>query len=192
MTSPSYIFSNQIFLLSIYISTQEIMLLDPLAVEIGLIYESCNLIGQEHFQIQKSSWFINASLKSSWYKNFAIWLAKSIFDLAQSKIYNFSLFFFFFFESISTCHKSSLFILFWDIDDLRILQSYWLRTLWLTTLEQEFSQIWDLYRRHKANNTRSGKKTTFWKKLLKSLRSVILHIFGEKNIFLEKLGSVCS
>ena len=70
------------------------MLLDRIAVEIGLIYESCNLIGQEHFQIQKSSWFINAYLKSSWYKNFAIWLAKSIFDLAQSKIYNFSLFFF--------------------------------------------------------------------------------------------------
>ena len=127
-------------------------------------------------------------MKYSWYKNFAIWLAKSIFDLAQSKIYNFSFFFFFFFESISTCHKSSLFILFWDTADLRILQSDWLRTLWLTTLEREFSQIWDLYRRHKANNTRSGKKTTFWKKLLKSLLSVILHIFGEKKYFSWKIG----
>ena len=117
---------------------------------------------------------------------------KAFLTLPNQKFTIFRCFFFFFFESISTCHKSSLFILFWDIDDLRILQSYWLRTLWLTTLEQEFSQIWDLYRRHKANNTRSGKKTTFWKKLLKSLRSVILHIFGEKNIFLEKLGSVYS
>lgn len=37
-----------------------------------------------------------------------------------------------------------------DIADLRILQSSWLRTFWLTTQEPEFPQVWDLCR-HKAN-----------------------------------------
>ena len=147
--------------------------------------------------------------------NPAIWSAKSIFkyknqvdssmltwNLVDTKILQsdwpkafltlpnqkFTIFRCFFFNLYLHATNQVYSFFFWDIADLRILQSGLLRTLWLTTLEREFSQIWDLYRRHKANNTRSGKKTTFWKKLLKSLLSVILHIFGENKYFSWKIG----
>ena len=37
------------YFFSIYISMQTITLIDPIALEVWLIYESCNLIGQRHF-----------------------------------------------------------------------------------------------------------------------------------------------
>ena len=111
---------------------------------------------------------------------------KAFLTLPNQKFTIFRCFFFLIFIYMPQIKFIHFFFL--DIADLRILQSDLLRTLWLTTLEREFSQIWDLYRRHKANNTRSGKKTTFWKKLLKSLLSVILHIFGENKYFSWKIG----
>ena len=68
-------------------------------------------------------------------------------------------------------NQVDLLILSWDIAGLRILRSDWLRTLCLTTQEPEFSQIWDLCRRHRANNIYfhltpdPEKMTDFWEKL---------------------------
>ena len=82
------------------------MLIEPVTLEIKLIEGSWNLNGPDNFwscsrkkftsyllfpdsisTCQKSSWFINLFLKYSWFKNLAIWLAKSIFNTNQLKMF---------------------------------------------------------------------------------------------------------
>ena len=98
--------------------------------KIWLIYDSCNLIGWEHFQLYKtenlhkpsfmflesisawlkSNWFINSYLKYGWFKKAAIWLAEKIFNKAYfANLY----------QHAKNQVDSSIFS--WDIADLRIM-----------------------------------------------------------------------
>ena len=98
---------------------------------------------------QKSNWFITFCLRYSWFKNYAVWLGESIFNLPKLKFTNHLLHILNLFLSGKNQVDSSIFS--WEKADLRILQSDRLRAFWLITQEPEFSKIWDLYR-HAANN----------------------------------------
>ena len=78
---------------------------------------------------QKLNWLINSYVKYSCFRNSAIWLSYSIFDITQLKIYNAT---FMFHESITICQKTN-----WNrnIADLIILQFNWLRVFKHTRLK---------------------------------------------------------
>ena len=149
---PTKNFQITLYLPSIYISMQKTTLTDPITLEIWLIYEYCNLIGREHFHPCKTKNLQNhllCFLNLHQYVKNQVQLSHITWDSVDSRILQSDLHRIFNLTQLKIHRptwihnympKSNRIINYFlkYIDDLRMLQSDWLRAF-LTMYNLKFT-----------------------------------------------------